>query len=287
MQAIDDIYQQARQGSVAAIIQILNERMADSSIRTRAVIDQGALQLLCEAPSAENLPQEEVVNRVKGLLEGMSPRNISKVNVYGRLVQEQQLLWLEEIRRDPQKQLLWSELITLKQPNPLVRFWQDVRSPRQRGPYLDVPNRKKDAGSSAFWRGLIGGASLCLFLLLLAWALKDWIGLEELTPWSPVATQGKPPSTPTPQKQDPFAQAVRLAQQAAKDGQTATTAAEWLDLAARWQRASDLMAEVPATDERYKTAQERVTAYKQNSVMALQESEQVKAQETGTETNAE
>jgi hypothetical protein len=60
-----------------------------------------------------------------------------------------------------------------------------------------------------------------------------------------------------------------------------------LDLAARWQRASDLMAEVPDTDERYKTAQERVTAYKQNSVMALQESEQVKARETETELKAE
>lgn len=278
MDSIDDIYCQARQGSIAAIIQILNDKLADSSIRTRAVLDQGVLQLLCEAPTADQLPQDKVVARVKALLEGMSPRSISRVNVNGRIVQEQQLLWLEEIKRDPEQQLLWSQQIALKRPNLLVRFWQDVRSPRQRGPYLDVPaDRTTSSGGGSFWRGLVGGVSLCVFLVLLGWVLKDWLGLKEM-PFATGISQEQPTTAapaPPAEPQDPFVQAVRIAQQAADDGQAATTAAQWLDLAARWQRAADLMAEVPPEDARYGTAQQRVKAYQANSDLALQQSEQI------------
>ncbi|HEY9763731.1 MAG TPA: hypothetical protein V6D07_14460 [Trichocoleus sp.] len=280
MQSIDDIYLQARQGSIAAIIQILNDKMADSQIRTRAVLDQGILQLLCEAPTADQLPQDKVVARVKTLLEGMSPRSISKVNVNGRIVQEQQLLWLEEIKRDPDKQLLWSELITLKRPNLLVRFWQDVNSPRQRSLYLEVPASKTTANRTAFWRGLMGGASLCVLLLMIGLVTKDWLGLKGISFSTQVAEEAPKPTAPVAAEQDSFAQAVRIAQQAAEDGQTATTAAEWLDLAARWRRASDLMTKIPSTDARYATAQQRVVSYQQNSSMALKKSEQLQAPPT-------
>lgn len=271
MQSIDDIYCQARQGSIAAIIQVLNDKLADSSIRTRAVIDQGVLQLLCEAPTPEHLPKERVVSRVKALLEGMSPRSVSKVNINGRIVQEQQLLWLDEIKRDPETQLLWSELVTLKRPNLLVRLWQDARLPRQRGPFFEPPADRK-VGGGGFWRGLVGGVSLCVFLVLLALVLKDWLGDRAPFSLNPAAEPAAEPAAPT--EPDAFAQAVRIAQQAAEDGQAATTAAAWLDLAARWQRAADLMAEVPPTDARYGTAQQRVQAYQQNSSMALQRSQQ-------------
>jgi hypothetical protein len=141
-QTIDDIDYQARQGSVAAIIQILNEHFADSNIRTRAVQDNGVLQLLLEAPQAEQLPQNEVVEDVRQVLESISPRGITRVNINSRIVREQQLLWLDEIKRDPQNSLLWSEPITLNRPNFIVRFWQDLRAPRQRNLYLDdVPSR--------------------------------------------------------------------------------------------------------------------------------------------------
>lgn len=286
MHSINDIYLQAHQGSIAAIIQVLNDKLSDSQIRTRAVLDQGILQLLCEAPTAEQLPQDKVVGRVKTLLEGMSPRSISKVNVNGRIVQEQQLLWLEEIKRDPEKQLLWSELITLQRPNPLLRFWQDINSPRQRSLYLEVPASKTVANRAAFWRGLMGGASLCVFLLLIGLATKNWLGSKGTSSPTQSAEQVTPkPAVLTPE-QDAFAQAVRIAQQAAEDGQNATTAAEWLDLAARWRRASDLMTKIPSTDDRYATAQQRVATYQQNSAMALKQSEQIQAQPT-TESTAQ
>jgi hypothetical protein len=289
-QTIDDIDYQARQGSVAAIIQILNEHFADSNIRTRAVQDNGVLQLLLEAPQAEQLPQNEVVEDVRQVLESISPRGITRVNINSRIVREQQLLWLDEIKRDPQNSLLWSEPITLNRPNFIVRFWQDLRAPRQRNLYLDdVPSRTKRSSSQlAFWRGLIGGASICLLLLIVGWTMKDWLGLQ-LGPALPgteeteVEAETPPTSEPSPTPvpdQDPFVLAVRIAQQSVEDGKSATTAAAWLDLAARWQRASDLMAEVPPEDERYAIAQDRIAAYASNKEMALQEAENLQNQGT-------
>ena len=274
MQTIDDIDRQARQGSVAAIIQILNEHFADAGIRTRAVLEQGILELLCEAPTMEQLPQTEVVEQVRKVLETTSPRGITRVKINARIVQEQQLLWLDEIKRNPENQLLWSELIILKTLNPITRLWQDLRLPPQRNPFLDdMPSRKKSRVHGAFWRGLVGGASLCLLLLVMGWALKDWLGIE--LPFGTATSAPETPSSanPPPPNLDPFAQAVAIAQDAAEDGQVANTAAEWLDLAARWQRASDLMAEIPPDDPRYAIAQSRVEAYNQNSAIALAESE--------------
>ena len=131
--SVNDIFGQARQGSVAAIIQILNERLEEDEIRTRAVFEDGILQLLCEAPSPEQLEQSHVIQRVQRILETINPRRISKVNINSRIVCEQQLLWLEEINRDPDKHLLWSEFITLQKPFFLKRHDKKhhVRTPKQ------------------------------------------------------------------------------------------------------------------------------------------------------------
>lgn len=274
---VNDIIGQARQGSVAAIIQVLNERLADSSIRTRAILTDGVLQLLCEAPTPEQLPQGEVVNRVRNTLESLAPKHIRKVNINSRIVREQQLLWLEEITRDPEEQLLWSELITLKQLNPMTRFWQDLRQSRANSKTVVPETKQPSLRQAYFWRGLVGGASLCLLLLLVGWTLKHRLGIslttaqptEEVPPTqaTPPAAEALPSTQPS-QAPDAFAQAVRLAEQTAQDGTTATTANEWLDLSIRWQRASDLMGEVTPEDERYEIARDRVAAYQQNSEQA-------------------
>ena len=126
---------QARQGSVAAIIQVLNERLADSGIRTRAVVADDTLQLLCEAVTPEQLEKSTVVERVRSELETISPQRIKKVKINSRIVKEAQLLWLEEINRDPENSLLWSEVITLKRP--FFCEAVDSRSPSQaRWPHL-------------------------------------------------------------------------------------------------------------------------------------------------------
>ncbi|MEO1127305.1 MAG: hypothetical protein AAFW84_06495 [Cyanobacteria bacterium J06635_15] len=299
-QAIDNVSKQARQGSVAAIIQILNDRLADDGIRTRAVLAEGILQLLCEAKTPEQLEQSTVVERIRSILEAISPRTISRVNINSRIVREQQLLWLEEVNRDPDNHLLWSELIALKKPNIFKRLFEDATAPRQPRSRLPATSMRKSLKQRYFWRGLVGGTSLCLFLGLIGWGAWRWVrqdpaappSAENTTPSSatppeapdaaspdvPLARSSNDPASeslpPLPEDPDPFVQAVRLAEQAAADGKIAETAADWLDLASRWQRASDLMSQVPETDERYPTAQDRVDAYQQNSEAALAEAEE-------------
>lgn len=294
---VDDIARQARQGSVSAIIQVLNEKLAASGVRTRAMFDQGVLQLLCEAPEPEQLEQPVLVPHVRQILESLQPRNVRRVNINSRIVREQQLLWLEEINRDPTHQLLWSEEITLAKPSLMQRLAQDWKNPKpNKG--LPTASLRVRREKKVFWRGLIGGASLSLFLLLLGWALYSWLDpksaeqqLTKLTPSASTTNQsagskptsgteqsvGSPavsaPNAPVKPASDPFAEAVRLAEETVKAGKSAQTSAEWLEVASRWQRASDLMGQIESSDPRYPTAQNRVQLYQQNSETALEQAQ--------------
>ena len=287
---IDDITRQARQGSVSAIIQVLNEKLADSGIRTRAVFEQGILQLLCEAATPKQLEQSVLVPQVRQILESLQPRRIRRVNINSRIVREQQLLWLEEINRDPDNQLLWSEEIVLRRPNVFQRFLQDRKQTKTIDPKASLPKgstHRLAREKRLFWRGLIGGASLSVFLLLVGWAVYNWLDqplgqVQTGTNASeqdgasgnlPAASTGSDQFSSTPSTQDAFTRAVNLAQASVESGQTAQTSAEWLALAAQWQQASELMNSVPADDPRYETAQSRVELYRQNSEAALQQAE--------------
>lgn len=278
---INDIVGQAHRGSVAAIIQVLNEKLADASVRTRAILAGSTLQLLCEAPTAEQLPQREIVTKIQGILEKLAPRHIHKVHINGRIIREQQLLWLEEITRDPEKQLLWSELIILKRPNVFRQFWRDIRQPRPAVKKVMAETKRERLNKQYFLRGVIGGASLCLLVVLVGWAMRYRLGIAEPLPSSDSSTtvESNAPEPNSAPVQDAFAQAVRLAEQTAVEGQTALTSAEWLDLATRWRRASELMEKVPPEDNRYATAQNRVTIYRNNHEQALLQSERLRQQE--------
>lgn len=287
---INDIARQARQGSVSAIIQILNEKLADVGVRTRAVFTDGALQLLCEAQTSEPLEQATLVPRLQQLLESLQPRGIRHVNIHSRIVREQQLLWLDEIARDPENQLLWSTKITLARVSPLKRWvedWQSRKTNAEREALAKnariKPHKRLSAGK------VLGGVGLGLLLVALGWALSDWLGLDlpssegvssvpSPTTDTPTAAVPLAASTPSPVSEDPFVQAVRLAEQAVVAGQTAQTSAEWLELASRWQRASDLMAQVKPGDSRFATAQDRILQYRQNSESALSQAELARSQ---------
>lgn len=303
---INDIARQARQGSVSAIIQVLNEKLADSGVRTRAVFEQGALQLLCEAATPEQLEQSTLVPRIRQILESLQPRRIRRVNINSRIVREQQLLWLEEIQRDTH-QLLWSEEIVLKRPNPVQRFFQDLGERQPIDPKTNFPKKSPSRFAREkrlFWRGLVGGASLSLFLLVVGWAVYNWLGRSspQVTAENPSETANEETATnenataegtvaggtaandanspslvqvapDTAGTTDPFADAVRLAQSAVEAGQTAQTSAEWQALAEQWQQASELMSQIPPDDPRYSVAQDRVAVYRQNSEAARLQAE--------------
>ncbi len=280
---VDDIARQAREGSVAAIIQILNDRLAEIGVRTRAVFADGVLQLLCEAATADLLQQSSLVDRLREILEQLSPRNIRRVKINSRLVREHQLLWLEEISRDPEHQLLWSQEIKLRK----VYFWQRlaIAQKERQGQKLALPKMTTHPRLSMqeprqFQRGIIGGVSLSLLLLLAVAAIYQALNSSS-PPNSTVATTqavATPIRPPSPQKiaqgnSDSFAQAVRLAEQAATEGKTAQSREDWLVVAAKWQQASDLMATVPSKHPRYTTAANRTALYHQNSVKAQQEAQ--------------
>jgi hypothetical protein len=277
---INDIVRQARQGSVAAIIQTLNEQLADSGIRTRAVFNHKVLQLLCEAAATKQLEQSVLVPRIRQILESIAPRNIRRVKINSRIVQEQQLLWLEEIMRDPDNQLLWSEEITLAKPNIFKQLFQSSKTQ----PTLSIkkpplPNKVPSIYTfkkSSYGRGIIFGVGLSCLLILVGWLLYDRLDprLNALivNPLNNSTSESQPPvtastsvSSPAP---DPFAEAVRLAEEAVTAGKTVQTSAQWLDVAAKWEHASDLMSKVKEDDPRYKTAQDRIAAYRKNSEVA-------------------
>jgi len=296
---INDIAWQAHQGSVAAIIQLLNEKLAQSGVRTRAIFADGVLQLLCEASKIEQLEQSTLVEQIQKILESIAPRNIHRVNINSRIVREEQLLWLKEIYSDRENQLLWSQEITLSQPHLVKQLIQDftgattqlaqsalLKNQSSRTSVLNKRDKYKYLPKTRIPKAVSLG-----FVLLLGWFVYAQLGdklkiLVQLETSQPVTTanakESKPAAPVTTAKsnfgdaeeeRDPFGSAVRIANQATISGKTATTSVQWLDLAAKWQRASDLMAAVPTNHTRYREAQIRTELYRKYSEAAQKEAQ--------------
>ena len=290
---INDIAWQAHQGSVAAIIQVLNERLVVSGVRTRAVFATGILQLLCEAATVEQLEQSTLVPKIKEILDSLAPRHIRRVNINSRIVREDQLLWLEEINRDTDSQLLWSQEITVYQPSLFKRLIPDLTEAytKSRKPILTKPQsllKNQDQGKISV-KTLFVWISGLSSVILLAWLLDFRLGnpLKRLLPLigsqsSQTATQQELSNRPVSQSfsvplDDPFVASVRLANQATVSGKTAITSTQWLELAATWQRASDLMGQVAPSHSRYQEAQIRTKLYKKFSEAAQKEAQKSKS----------
>ncbi|MBH8552222.1 hypothetical protein I8751_07525 [Nostocaceae cyanobacterium CENA357] len=294
---INDIAWQAHQGSVAAIIQLLNEKLANSGVRTRAIFSDGVLQLLCEAAKLEQLEQATTVERIQQILEAIAPRNIRKVNINSRIVREQQLLWLKEICSDRENQVLWSQEITLIQPNALKQLITDLTEVQPELVKVSLPkshfsrtsvfiNKKKHKNFSK--TAALATTGLCS-ILLLGWVVYAQLGdkLTQLT--QPETTKSVTASNPNKNKtaaskdslsessDEPFIAAVRIANQASASGKIATTSTQWLELAAKWQQASDLMATVPSNYNRYQEAKIRTQLYKKYSEAAQKEAAKSKS----------
>jgi hypothetical protein len=274
----NNLTKQARAGSIAAIIQLLNENLASIGVRARAVRDNSVLQLLCEAETVEQLEQSALVERVRQILESIGPRDIRRVKINSRIVREQQLLWLEEINRDPDNQLLWFEEIKLAGHHPLQRLVTELREGKTQPLKQPIPK----PSSSPFIRdrrqlrrGIMFGAILSLLLLLVSWAFYNSLRPKQADSTQANADALSGAANQTSQTDelvtDPFAAAVRMAEQASAAGRTAQTPAQWLEIATRWQKASDLMAKVPEEDNRHKTAQNRKVLYRKNSEAALEQ----------------
>lgn len=288
MNPANDIRKQAHQGSVTAIIQVLNQDLSDVGVRTRAVFDGGVLQLLCEADTPGQLAEATLPDRVKTILESVAPRGVRRVNVNSRIVREQQLLWLDEINRDPAK-LLWSREINLTRPNFLKTMLEDVQESFATNPDAILglsPRQQRE--KRQFWRGILGGVGATIALLGGGWVLYQLLQGQSNTATAPMSLASIPNSSPTPplptlqnstpqnstQKPsekpiDPFPTAVRLAEETATAGSKAQSSDDWKAIAEKWEKASELMAQVPPADKNYAIAQDRTIRYKSNQASAL------------------
>jgi hypothetical protein len=283
---INNIAWQASQGSVAAIIQILNQKLANSGVRTRAVFVDGVLQLLCEAHTAENLEKSSLVSQIQETLELIAPRNIYRVNINSRIVREQQLLWLEEIHRDPENQLIWSEEIYLKKPGIFQQFTQGFQERKSETTRFNLPKNynSRTVLNSRSNRHKLPGVWLSTILMACAAVAASWgfytlfLNQFKLKNRSQTSTTITPPVNSLPKNysdtsEASFLAAVRIANDATLAGKTAKNKTQWLELAANWQRASDLMGKVQPDYNRYEEAQIRAKLYRQYSEVAQQEAQ--------------
>ena len=269
----NDIRKQAHQGSVAAIIQVLNQELSDLGVRTRAVYDSGLLQLLCEADTPVQLNQETLPDRIKEILELLAPRGVRRVNIHSRIVREQQLLWLDEVNREPEK-LLWYKEVNLVRPNFLTTIMEDIQdSMSNRSDQIGGPSARQQREKKQFWRGILGGIGATTALLLVGWGVFSLMNKPSETT-STTSNLAKPPEAKPPEVKptdspEAFSTAVRIAEESAALGSKAQTSAEWQTIADNWGKASDLMAQVPPSDKNYTIAQDRTTRYKNNQAAAL------------------
>lgn len=303
---INDIFWQAQQGSVAAIIQLLNQKLSSSGVRTRAMFADGVLQLLCEARSEDKLEKSTLVGTIRQILESIAPRNIYRININTRIVREQQLLWLEEVsRKQGDNELLWSEEFTLEKPNAFQQFIKDLQERKPEPVKISLPKTpqsssivivKKTQHKNSAWGWFLLGISICTLFGIAGLALYSLLGNKVKLPMlasdskpvlsitktveSPVINESKKQQSQenlnesnAKLTEDYFVSAVRIANETTINGKKARNSTQWLEIAASWQRASDLMAKVPRNHSRYKEAQIRTKLYRQYSEAAQKEAE--------------
>lgn len=87
---------------------------------------------------------------------------------------------------------------------------------------------------------------------------------------APAATPNKPAASTPAAQSDPWREGVNSATRAANLAQTASTQAQWNEVATQWQQAIDLMKKVPQSSPNYQAAQDRVASYQSNLNYAQQ-----------------
>ena len=284
---INDTFMQARQGSITAIIQIMNEQLAKLGVRIRAIFSDGVLQVLCEASEVQQLKKSSIVEEVREILEAISPHNIQQVKINSRVLQEQQLLWLEDITRERKNQLLWSQTITLTKPNIFKQIANNFQKNKPTPTKIPLSKSIYSKGIqklNQFQPDVIGIFFLSLLMLILGIQINKWLNLsgiyeikalENAASQSPSPTNKKSSEDIEPKSKAAFTQAVRLAQKAVADGKIAQSQEEWMAIAKTWQQAAELMASVSPSYSRHDIAVDRAEVYQKHSDIAKKEAEKI------------
>jgi hypothetical protein len=93
---------------------------------------------------------------------------------------------------------------------------------------------------------------------------------EDAAPTEPPAGTQETPAEAPAQAADPWRDAVNAAMSAAELAQTAQSQVEWNAVADEWQKAGELMGQVPESSPNYQTAQQKAQEYAQNQQIARQ-----------------
>lgn len=272
---MDNITQLAHQGSIKAIMQILNQQLRDAGINTKiASGDHGVLEILCEAGHPENLDKQRIVDCIQRSLDQIAPRTFRKVHIQSRLTNDTQALWVSTLSQKERRKLIWSEDICINRISLFQKALKSLGIQSLAKPSAKKSKRAKLKNNVDQW--LKGDRQIWVIMGAIAavsvgWAARDWALLKTQVQLQATTNpaQNVPRDPGSILDFDAFNQSVRLATQAANGGKTATTYGEWLDLANRWQQASDLMKRIPQDHPRYTEAQERILSYRQNSEVAL------------------
>ncbi|ABG50414.1 conserved hypothetical protein [Trichodesmium erythraeum IMS101] len=284
---INDTFMQARQGNIAAIIQVMNENLAKLGVRIRAIFSDGVLQVLCEAPEPQHLEKSSILKEVKQTLEEISPRNIQQIEINSRIFKYPQLLWLEDITKNPDNKLLWSQKIILTKPNIFKQIANNfyinklkrTKIPMSKGILL-----KRMQRLDQFQPDIIGIFLLSLIMLTLGIQVNRWLNnswIDQITTSENIASQpsflnDKKSSEDTELKSKvAFTQAVRLAQKAVAYGKIAKSKEEWMAIAKIWEEAAELMASVSPSYSRHDVALDRAEIYQKNSDIAKTQVEKI------------
>ena len=290
---INNTLMEARRGSIAAIIQIMNEHLAELDVRIRAIFSDGVLQVLCEASQVEQLEKSSIVEAVKQILEAISPSNIQQVKVHSRIVQQQQLLWLEDITREPKNKLLWSQTITLNKLNIFQQIGNNVHTNKLKTAKIPLSKGIYSMGRQKlnwFEPHVIGIFFLSLLMLTLGIQINKLLNIpriyqvtapEETVPYSPSPNNKSSSEDIQAKSKAAFTQAVRLAQKAVADGKVAQSQQEWMAIAKTWLEAAELMASVSPSYSRYDIAVNRAEIYQKHSDIAKKEAEKILGGEQG------
>lgn len=277
------------QPNPAEITDALNSVLQPQGVTAKALVKEGCLHILLEG---ENIPeQEQYVAIVHDEILNMGIDSFPTLQIYGRQMGAKKPSWSETIDllqgKDDEEAL---PNFALDDPDDDVNSYNgndngndlDGAEPLDSEPDESGEKKKPDLKKllpllAIPLVALIGGAVWWFFLRPAPAPLLPATA-PETAPESPTET---PPETPPettepeavpespasvpPASTNPWRDGINLAISAAELAQTASTRAEWEEVASQWQQARDLMDQVPEDSENYGAAQERVITYGENA----------------------
>jgi len=275
----------ARDGDIKALEALMNRSFGPKNITVRVTNSASNLKILLRSSEP---PDKGLANLVKRGLRELQPKGLTKVFLTAEVIR-QGTVWSEQWQLDSTKRAQPTAPLTASSPAPTesIQPAQEKNKWYQQAwliilllvfvPFIGIPlvwvspwsKRNKWTASA------ISGIWLC-FLLFPNQEQASQPAAEEPETESVVAasesdSEPKPALEEEPEVVDTsFSDAVNKATAAATAAQSAGTSEAWNNTADLWTEAIALMKAVPASNENYQTAQQKVSEYQNNLQYALE-----------------